>query len=192
MLRGTSGKFCLELFMSKSQRNVVKGKGCEKNEKCLPNSYRYWLKLHIFLISMHTSTLHFPTFSIELLHDCAYASNYYLLSGPKRRKDFKNENKSLSQVLPLQKKHRPHEASWKVTIKAKSKQGLLENAIAQYPELPAAVSSLGYWLHNLTQPCRNFLVNKTFRKFCGKKKKKKKALVLISFLKTESLHKNSD
>lgn len=120
--------------MSRSQRNIMRGKGCKKNEKCLPNSHQYWLKLHIFLISMHTSTLHFPTFSIELLHHCAYTSNYDLLSSPKRRNYFKTKNKSLSHVLPLHKKHRPHEASWKVTIKAKNKQGLLENAIAQYTQ----------------------------------------------------------
>lgn len=53
---------------------------------------------------------------------------------PKEKKDFKNGNKSLSQVLPLHKKHRPHEASWKITIKTKTKQGLLENAIAQHTQ----------------------------------------------------------
>lgn len=130
----TSGKFCQEFFMSKSQSNIMKRKGCKKNEKCWLNSHHCLLKLHILLITMHTNTLHFPTFTNALPQYCACTSNYYLLLGYERKNDFKKIKKLLKQVLSLQEKHWPHENSWKVTIKAKNKQGLLENIIAQHTQ----------------------------------------------------------
>lgn len=91
--------------MNKSQRNSMKREGCEKNEKYLPNSHNYFLKLHIFLISMHMSTLPTCTFLLLVLNSCIVVFTkviiiYFPVTKQKSIKNISQAGFSLTQETP--------------------------------------------------------------------------------------------